>query len=483
MKIKLVLIALSVLTFCASSLYASEYTFERGYPSAVTAQKAHDATDLRRAIFAYKFFYPTLGTEAVFEQMMSNGAVINEIGHVMATSPKQQFGGANADTPYALAPIDLKLSGPMVVEVPAGPYIGFVDDHNMRWVQDVGIIGPEKGQGGKHLILPPGYQGEVPSGYYVGQSKTWKVVVFIRIMPIGGDADKAIKLADDIKIYPLAKAGEPVTFRYMDVSGKTLTLPILSWEKNMEYWRRLHAVIQTETVPDEFRPFVGMLSQLGIKKGKPFNPDARMTGILEEAALTGIAEMRVTSYVKRNPEYKAFEGTHWEWLLIDLIHRETGDFGFPDRINLEGNDEYYFLGYGVSAAIGLREPGAGSIYFTAYRDRTGKWLDGGKTYELTVPGPVPAELFWSHTVYDSDTRVLIATEQNRAAIRSHMDELNIDKNGSFTFYFGPKPPMGKQNMWIKTIPGKGWWSVLRIYGPTGAAFDGTWKLEDIKEMK
>ncbi len=484
-----IIMTFALLTGCNSASESSkaqnssEYTFERGFPTAATAEKAHAASDLRRAIEAYKFFYPTLGTEAVFEQMLTNGAKLNEIGHVMATTPMQQFGGANADTPYAMAPIDLKTSGPLVVELPPGPYIGFVDDHNMRWVQDVGLIGPDKGRGGKHLILPPGYKGKVPKGYYVGRAKTWKVIVFIRILPVGGDVDEAIRSADDVKIYPLSKAGQPITFRYLDVSNKTLPLPILTWEKKLEYWRRLHGVIQTETAVAEFRPFLGMLAQLGIMKGKPFNPDARMTRILKEAALTAIAEMRVTSYTKRDPEYKAFEGTHWEWLLIDLIHRETGDFGFPDLINLQGNDEYYFLGYGVSAAIGLREPGAGSIYFVSYLDRAGKWLDGGKNYTLTVPGPVPAKLFWSNTIYDSDTRVLIATDQNRAAMRSHLDKLNVNADGSYTFYFGPKVPAGKEDMWLQTIPGKGWWSVVRIYGPTGAAFDGTWQLNDFVEIK
>ena len=170
----------------------STLKFERGFPAAGTAEKAYDAADLRRAIEAYKFFYGTVATEAVMQQGLAAGAKVNEVGIVMATSPRQQFGGANADTPYAIATVDLKAAGPMVVELPPGPFIGFVDDHNMRWVQDMGTIGPEKGQGGKHLILPPDYKGEVPEGYYAGRSKTWKVVVFVRIMPVGGDVAKAI---------------------------------------------------------------------------------------------------------------------------------------------------------------------------------------------------------------------------------------------------------------------------------------------------
>jgi hypothetical protein len=460
----------------------SPYKFERGYPTTKTIQKAYDDADLRRATEAYKFFYPTIGTEAVMQQMLAAGAKVNEAGIVMATSPRQQFGGANADTPYAITTVDLKAAGPMVVELPPGPFIGFVDDHNMRWVQDMGTIGPENGQGGKHLILPPDYTGTVPVGYYAGRSKTWKVVVFVRIMPVGGDVAKAIEAVDGIKVYPLAKAGQPVTHRFIDVSAKTMPLPILVWEDKLEYWRQLHAVIQTETVPAEFRPMLGMLAALGIEQGKPFNPDARTQRILEEAARTALAEMRVDFYASRNPARIAWKGRTWEWFPLQLISAQTGDFGVPAYLDLEASDAYYFLGYGVSAAIGKPAVGAGSVYWLACRDGTGAFLDGGKTYKLTVPGPVPGKLFWSMTVYDVDTRCLIATDQDRAAIRSLLDKPQANADGSYDLYFGPKAPAGKEGMWVKTIPGKGWFSAFRIYGPHAPAFDGTWKLNDIAEL-
>jgi hypothetical protein len=323
----------------------------------------------------------------------------------------------------------------------------------------------------------------VPSGYYAGRSKTWKVVVFVRIMPIGGDVAGAIEAVNGIKLYPLAKAGQPVTHRFIDVSAKTMPLPILRWEDKMDYWRQLHAVIQTETVPAEFRPMLGMLAQLGIENGKPFNPDARTQRILEEAAHTALAEMRVNTYAKRHPEIIAWKGRTWEWLALQIISPETGDFGVPAYLDLEASDAYFFLGYGVSAAIGKPEVGAGSVYWMAYRDGTGAFLDGGKTYKLTVPGPVPGKLFWSMTVYDVDTRCLIATDQDRAAIRSLLDKPQANADGSYDLYLGPQAPAGKEGMWVKTIPGKGWWSAFRIYGPQAPAFDGTWKLHDIEEVK
>ena len=400
----------------------------------------------------------------------------------MATSPRQQFGGANADTPYAITTLGLKAAGPMVIELPPGPFIGFVNDHNMRWVLDMGTIGPEKGQGGKHLVLPPDYNGAVPEGYHASRSKTWKVVAFVRIMPVGGDVAKALQAVNGIKVYPLAKAGQPVTHRFIDVSAMTMPLPLLAWEDTLEYWRQLHAVIQAETVLEEFRPMLGMLASLGIEQGEPFNPDARMQRILEEAAHTALAEMRVVLYASRNPERIAWKGRMWEWYPLQLINAKTGDFGVPGYLDVEASDGYAFLGYGVSAAIGRREVGAGSVYWLAFRDRTGEFLDGGKTYKLTVPGPVPAKLFWSMTLYDVDTRCLIATDQDRAAIRSLLDNLQANVDGSFDLYFGPKAPPGKQGQWVKTVPGKGWWSGFRIYSPQSATFDGTWKLNDIEKV-
>jgi hypothetical protein len=459
------------------------YEIERGFPTGATIERARYASDLRRTVEAYKFFYPTMGTEAVMQQMLAAGARENEAGIVMATSPLQQFGGANADTPYAITTVNLESSGPMVVELPPGPFIGFVNDHNMRWVQDVGTIGPDKGQGGRHLILPPGFHGHIPSGYFTGQSKTWKVVVFIRIMPIGGDVPRAIAAADGIKVYPLSSAGQPIAHHFIDVSAKVMPLPILAWEDKLEYWRQLHGVVQVETVIAEFRPMLGMLAQVGIEKNRPFDPDVRTREILERAASAAISEMRVDAYAKRVDGIIAWPGRTWEWFALQIINPETGDFGAPGYLSLEASDAYYFLGYGVSAAIGKPAVGAGSVYWIAYRDGRGEFLDGSKTYKLTVPGPVPAQLFWSATVYDADTRCQIATDQNRAAVRSLVDRPQANADASFDIHFGPQAPAGKDAIWIKTIPGKGWWSAFRIYGPKGPAFDGTWRLNDIIQVQ
>jgi hypothetical protein len=482
-------LALAALTCALVSTLAdaqsadSPYQFERGYPAAGTAERAYDAADLRRAVEAYKFFYSTIATEALMQQMLPAGAKPNEVSVVMATAPRHQVPTGNSDTPYAIGTLDLKAAGPMVVELPPGTFIGFVNDHNCRWVMDMGTIGPDKGQGGKHLVLPPEDKGEVPSGYYVGRSKTWKALLAIRSLSPEGDAAKAIQAVHGIKVYPLAKAGQPATHRFIDVTDKAAPLPLLAWEENIDFWRELHGVIDAETAPEEFRPMLGMLASLGIEKGKPFTPDARVKRILEEAAHTALAEMRVNAYANRRPEHVVWMDRKWEWVPLRQLSPETKDYGVPAFLDLEASDHWIFQAYGASASMGRRQVGAGSIYFAGFRDGGGAFLDGGKTYKLTVPGPVPGKLFWSATVYDVDTRSEIATDQERAAVRSLYEKPPPNADGSIDLYFGPKAPAGKEGQWIKTIPGQGWFIYFRIYGPEQPAFDGTWKLSDIAEVR
>lgn len=95
---------------------------------------------------------------------------------------------------------------------------------------------------------------------------------------------------------------------------------------------------------------------------------------------------------------------------------------------------------------------------------------------------MPGKLFWSATVCDVDTRCLIATDQDRAAIRSLVDNPQANADGSYDLYFGPVAPAAENRPWVKTLPGKGWWSAFRIYGPLAPAFDGTWKLNDITRV-
>ncbi|WP_114238229.1 DUF1254 domain-containing protein [Dyella sp. C9] len=479
-RIKLAISACLLLAMAVPAV-AQEYNFKGGYPDPQTIQKAYDAADLNRAIEAYKFFYPTVSGEAIFEGNLQIGLKVNKAFGTLDTKPKHIGYTLNSDTPYAPVLLDLS-QGPMVVEIPAGPLIVVAMDVNQRWVADMGLPGPDAGRGGKHLLLPPGYKDTVPDGYHVWHSSSNYLLVGVRSLPVGGDVPAAIQRIKTVKVHPLNPPPGWTDPTWADLTPKPQDTTPLKWEDNMKYWEVLAKVIDREPVFEGYRNFYGELAALGIVKGKPFHPDARMTRILTEAAKTANAQMRVQSFADRRPDRIVWPDRQWEW--VGLIS-DNGNFDAPSYTDLEARELWFYQAIGASPAMFRRGAGAGSVYWLGLRDAGGAYLDGGKTYKLSVPLPVPDKLFWSVTVYDSETRSQILTDQGKAALRS-LFELKGSASatsGSADLYFGPTAPKGHEAQWIKTIPGKGWFAYFRVYGPEQAAFDGTWKPGDFQEVK
>jgi len=458
----------------------SDYEFTGGYPTEATKKKAYDDADLTRAIQAYKFFYPTVSGEGLVKGNDSIKITPNKSFGTLDTKPGQIGFTLNSDTPYGPIPIDLS-DGPMVIDIPKGPLIVVAMDVNQRWVADMGIPGPDAGNGGKHLLLPPDYKGVVPaSGYHVWKSSSNNLTVGIRSLPVGGDVNAAITRIKTVKVYPLNKPANWKEPDWLDLTNKPQNTTPLGWENNIKYWENLNDVIQREPVFEGYRNYYGELAVLGIKKGKSFSPDARMKAILEKAAKIANAQMRVQSFADRREDRVVWKDRQWEWVALRF---EDGDFNTPDYVDLDGRETWFYQAIGASPSMFRRKEGGGSLYWLGLKDNTGKYVDGSKTYKLTIPTPVPAKLFWSVTIYDAKTRSQVITDQNKAALRS-LFELK-DKIGGKTvdLYFGPKAPAGKEGQWIKTIPNVGWFAYFRIYGPEASAFNGSWKPGDFEEVK
>src|SRR6185295_8039118 len=184
---------------------SSGYEFIGGYPTEATVQKAYDEADLNRAIQCYRFFYPSVSIMATWKGNLTGGAVSNKVFAILDGTPQQLVFTPNSDTRYAGLPFDLSETGPMVVELPAGPIMAAVNDMNQLYVMDMGLPGPDKGKGGKHIILPPGYNGNVPSGYFTGKSTTNKVLLMLRAIPLEGGAEAGEAMMKSVKVYPLNK--------------------------------------------------------------------------------------------------------------------------------------------------------------------------------------------------------------------------------------------------------------------------------------
>jgi hypothetical protein len=255
---------------------------------------------------------------------------------------------------------------------------------------------------------------------------------------------------------------------------------LLRWEDNFAFWEKLSEVIQAEPVQDELRPMYGLLAELGIAKGKPFAPDARMRAILTGAARVARDQMLVSAFDSVRPDRVVWADRRWEW--VGLV-ADDGDFETSSGIDLEARDRWFAQAILASPAMFRRQVGYGSLYWLGVRDKDGHWLQGAKTYRLTVPQPVPAKLFWSVTVYDAQTRSQIQTNQDLAALRSLFELKDQTKGKAVDLYFGPNPPADKDSVWIKTTPGRGWFSYFRIYGPDAPAFDGSWKPGDFQVVQ
>jgi hypothetical protein len=138
---------------------------------------------------------------------------------------------------------------------------------------------------------------------------------------------------------------------------------------------------------------------------------------------------------------------------------------------------------GVTPAMAVSRVGVGSDYGIAFVDSEKKAFDGAKTYKLHIPTDVPAKDFWAVTHYDTQTRSMLQTSQTFPTVGSQTEGIRQNDDGSYDIYFAPKAPEGFENNWLETIPGKSWFTILRIYGPLEPWIEKTWRPSEIELVK
>jgi hypothetical protein len=380
---------------------------------------------------------------------------------------------ANTETVYGLGFLNLKDDGPTVVEAPP-KMLGAAMDTLQRALVDIGPLGPDKGQGGKYLFLPPGYKGEVPEGYFVVRSPTYSVNYFVRGFKVDGKPDQAVALMKQLKVYPLAKANEQPKMEYLNGSGK----PNDTIHSDTITFYGMLAQLVNEEPADVFTPLErGYMQSIGIEHGKPFNPNPKMKAMLSEAARTAAAMARANCFASRDADTFYYKDRKWHYV---------GDAPYTfvkDGVLMVDRRAYvYYMALGNSPAMMEKNIGKGSYYLWTYKDAAGDHLDGAKNYKLHIPAKVPAKDFWSVLVYDSQSRSMLKNGQKFPSV-SLYTEPKANADGSVDVYFGPEMPAGQEKNWIKTVPGKGWFPIFRFYGPLEPLYDRTWVLNDIEEVK
>jgi hypothetical protein len=447
---------------------------KNGYPTTATVEKVFDDIDYQRACQAYLWALPLMAMEQwQSEQHNKFGAGNLDYVDYLTFTDKLGLLTANATTPYLMAFPNMKDTGPLVAEVPAGAVAGGILDFWQRPLTDCGQTGPDKGAGGKYLILGPNDPDMKPEGYFVVRTPTINVWVGMRVLD--PNREKALATMAALRIYPYSQRDNPPTTPHIQVNGR-------KWSgvqpRGLAYWESLSKIINEEPVLERDRMILGMLQPLGIEKDKDFKPDSRQKRILSDAAQAGEVMARTIGFAKRFEGVKVWPGKQWD---ISLFLKETSQEA-PHYTQFDERTSWFYEAVGVSVGMMGRTVGFGQVYLESSKDSKDQWLDGSKNYQMHVPPNAPVAQFWSFTVYDNETRCFVDTGVQPD--RSSRDNIVTNADGSVDLYFGPKAPAGKpETNWIKTIPGKGWFTYFRLYGPTQSYFDRSWVLPDIELIK
>lgn len=449
--------------------------FFDGVPSKATAENVYDYLDRMRGVDAFLKGMPGASVRGLIMGLKKAG--VNEYNRVSITKSlldsKSLFLTANTSTIYISPYLDVKKNGPMVMETPPG-MLGAFNDAWFRYIADIGPFGEDKGKGGKYLILPPDYEGEIPEGYFVVKSPTNKVFAFMRTS-IANGLESAVQLIEDnLKVYPLAEKDNAKKMELVDLSGvefNTVHTNDYSFYEHLAEW------INEEHIDMLDEETKGLFASIGIEKGKAFAPDERMKKILTEAVAIGNAAARSIVWYPRTDKNMAgveiYPESKSSWIMAfadkDVFFTsETGGMNSDARVM------FHYPYTAVTPAMAVTFEGAGSDYAIAFVDADKNHFDGGKEYKLHIPANVPVNDFWALTIYDSQTRSMLQTDQQFPTIGSQTTGFKQNENGSFDLFFSPNAPVGFENNWLQTIPGKSWFVILRVYGPLKPWIEKTW---------
>ncbi|WP_312161794.1 DUF1254 domain-containing protein [Phenylobacterium sp.] len=442
-----------------------------GLPDQPTIDRLYEERDFQRACQAYLWALPIVAYgqwqnqhETVF------GAGDGDIVKYVSVRDKLGLITANATTPYVLGFVNTARTGPVLVEVPAGEIAGGLGDFWEHSIVDCGLTGPDKGKGGRYLLLGPGQ--EPPAGVeydYEVRSPTFNVFHAFRILTT--DPAEGERILNGYRVYPAKDAANPPRTRIVTPDGRPWsgTQP-----KGMAYWRRLDELLQIEPVKEEDRLFMAMLKPLGIEKGKPFNPTPAQTAALTDGAEIGQLMAIANSFDKRFETARYGKG-RWD-RVVNVAMSQQSEF----YSQLDERASWFYEAVGLSEGMTTKTPGEGQAYLSTYRDAGGQWFDGGKTYRLHVPPNVPAGQWWSVALYDIETRCFMDTKYDKVELGSRSDIVK-NADGSVDFVFAPEPPKDSpESNWIPTVPGRAWFTYFRLYAPLQPYFDASWALPDIE---
>lgn len=472
--------------------------FEENRPTEQTAQTLSDELLFQRATQTYLWAMPLLNTMGMrdgfaqsYKPTYNNMAI-----WAKRLDAKTRITTPNSDLIYGMVFVNLADTGPLVFEAPPklqGILLDMwqrpIPHDGGKFAGDVGLPGPDGGKGGKFLILPPGYSGNVPDGYYVYRSGTNNVFIFLRSFYQSLDnISPAVDVLKQSVLYPLGKRDSAEKMVFSDASGKPHEmLP----RTDSEAFQQLKYLVDTEDRHLAESDWLGMLAGLGIVKDKPFAPDARTKKILDNAAMTAYKTSRVLGLQNKSggADLRVYADRQWVNPINNMGSRWPDsplDLGFEAKNGgfraLDPRIWFFTDYYSISPGMVSMTPGKGAFYMIAFNDGEGQSLEGSHSYEVTLSPNIPAALFWSVTLYEAENASGLANGQPFPSL-GKLNKPAQNADGSTTLYIGPKAPKGAEGNWLATVPGRGFFAILRLYGPTEPALDFSWKPGDIQRLK
>jgi hypothetical protein len=446
------------------------------------AEKLRDELFYQRAIHAYMTMLPALnvigmrdGSEAAFGKGYNVLPIWKERMDSRTWVPTP-----NADVIYSMSYLDLKETGPLVVAAPPN-VIGMFTDFFQRTITDVGAIGPDRARGGLYLLLPPGYDGQVPAGYFTFRSPTYNVFLFFRTIMKKGDKGPdpapAVALAEGTRIYPLWAAEKDVKpMEFPNASGQRVNM---MYPTDDTFWTKLKAFVDDEPVAAIGPELRGVLASIGIVRGQPFAPTDQQRQLLQKAVETAprmiLAMRQLGREDGRNLYYKDRQYEN-AWAGA------TAEFLQDGYLDVNQRAAYFQFAFSSAPAMVMRTIGAGSKYPFTARDADGEFLNGSHSYKLHLPSNPPAALFWAVTAYNITDGTMPETPQLLPSINGFNDVAK-NQDGSIDIWFGPaKPGQAAASNWIQTVDGRNFLVALRLYGTGVEFFDQTWKPDDVVKV-
>ncbi|TPW28263.1 DUF1254 domain-containing protein [Martelella alba] len=474
--------------------------FEHNRPTAQTAATLRDELTFQQATQTYLWAMPlinTLGMKFGSEKTFGAGYNVLPIWKERL-DPQTLVTTPNSDVLYAMSYVEMDKTGPIVMDAPPGLQGILLDFWQQpipvdggKYFGDVGLPGPDAGKGGHFLVVPPGYAGDVPDGYYVYRSSTNNLFIFLRAFyQDPANLEPAVELLEKVKVYPLsADEADRKPMEFPNASGVPANMLPRS---DFSAFEQLKWLVDTEGENLGGADDLGRLANIGLIQGVDFAPDDATRSILDKAATVAYKMSRVIglsegvagkSYLiwpdrhYLNPANNAAQPGPDKSLDLSWTDRKHGYRSIEERI-------WFFTDYySWSPGMVSQTPGKGAFYGVAFNDADGHPLVGDASYKVTLPPDVPAKLFWSMTLYEAENASGLATKARRFPSLGSRDKPAVNADGTIDLYIGPEAPQGHEANWLATAPGRGFFGILRLYGPGESAIDYSWKPGDFVRLQ